>query len=318
MPALYATLSKLWVARIDKSLVATIDTYTYIAIVSEVVNEGLPPAAWVIIGDKSNRSFHSRLGLAHSLILSQCLLGLLLSMIFVASAHCFAEGFVPAGVRSASLTYVRISSFAAFSSAVETAVGSATRALDKPDVLLLISAAKFSINILLDLLFISKFHVGSSKPSVNAQASIRLACDLSSAFAGMICFLYATSFRLKFSREEQNATIPSLRALKMLLRPDIVTFIDYAVSNAFYLWLVHGIISKGFNYATAWSVFNTICWGFVMVPVQALEAASIAVSGHVWGHWRREIGAESRRSNIARKRLMSTSIPHLIYYLSSY
>lgn len=41
-PALYATLSKLWVANISTSLVATTDTYTYISVVAEVLNEGTP------------------------------------------------------------------------------------------------------------------------------------------------------------------------------------------------------------------------------------------------------------------------------------
>ena len=45
LPALYATLSKLWVANIDASRVATTDSYTYIGVVAEVLNEGLPRAA---------------------------------------------------------------------------------------------------------------------------------------------------------------------------------------------------------------------------------------------------------------------------------
>ncbi|KAJ0337271.1 hypothetical protein COL154_013404 [Colletotrichum chrysophilum] len=56
LPALYGTLSKLWVANIDSSLVVTTDAYTYIGVVAEVLNEGLPRAAWVIIGDKASRS----------------------------------------------------------------------------------------------------------------------------------------------------------------------------------------------------------------------------------------------------------------------
>ncbi|KAK6422619.1 hypothetical protein LTR95_016652 [Oleoguttula sp. CCFEE 5521] len=42
LPALYGTLSKLWVANIDSSLVVTTDAYTYIGVVAEVLNEGLP------------------------------------------------------------------------------------------------------------------------------------------------------------------------------------------------------------------------------------------------------------------------------------
>lgn len=311
MPALYSTLSKLWVANINTKLVATTDSYTYIGVVSEVINEGLPRAAWIIIGDKSARAFHSRLGLAHTLILFQALLGLLLSIIFVSSASTFAKGFVPAGTRSASLTYIRLSSFQCLSSAIETAVSSATRSLDKPDVPLIISSVKFAVNILLDLLVISKFHVGTLKPFVNTQASIRLACDVSSAFVGVIYFVYATTIRPQSSVEQKGATIPSLRGLKILLRPGIITFLESAIRNALYLWLVHGIVSMGSDYATAWGVFNTIRWGLVMVPVQALEATSLAFIGHAWGRWRREMGVESRKPKMSRRHLTGVVKPAL-------
>jgi hypothetical protein len=47
LPALYDTLSKLWVASIDSSLVVTTDIYTYIGVIAEVLNEGLPRAAFL-------------------------------------------------------------------------------------------------------------------------------------------------------------------------------------------------------------------------------------------------------------------------------
>ncbi|KAL9037210.1 MAG: hypothetical protein Q9180_003850 [Flavoplaca navasiana] len=312
LPALYGTLSKLWVANIDSSLVATTDSYTYIGVVSEVVNEGLPRAAWLIIGDKSTRSFHARLGLAHTLILFQSLFGLVLSIIFISIARSFAEGFVPEGVRAASLTYVRLSSFSALTSALETSVASATRALDKPDVPLIISSVKFAVNILLDLLIISKFHVGSLKPSINTQASIRLACDMCSAFVGLLYFVYATSIRSGLAATHTKALRPSRQALKVLLPPGTITFIESAIRNALYLWLVHGIVSMGSDYATAWSVFNTIRWGLVMVPVSALEATSLAFIGHAWGHWRREVGVENRKPKMARRQLIAVTRPALI------
>lgn len=68
LPALYNTLSKLWVANIDSSLVATTDAYTYIGVVVEVLNEGLPRAAWNVIGDRSNRSLAERHGISYTLI----------------------------------------------------------------------------------------------------------------------------------------------------------------------------------------------------------------------------------------------------------
>ena len=98
----------------------------YIGVVSEVINKSRPTAAWVIIGNKSGRTFHSRLSLAHTFILFQALLGLLLSIIFVSSASTFAKELVPAGMQSAILTYICLSSFQCLSSAIETAVSSAT------------------------------------------------------------------------------------------------------------------------------------------------------------------------------------------------
>jgi hypothetical protein len=95
LPALYGTLSKLWIANIDSSLVMTTDVYTYIGVVTEVLNGGLPRAAWVIIGDKSSRSLESRTGLAYTLIIFQGVLGLIMSVVFVSAAANFADGFVP-------------------------------------------------------------------------------------------------------------------------------------------------------------------------------------------------------------------------------
>lgn len=289
-------------------MVVTTDVYTYIGVVAEVLNEGLPRAAWVIIGDRSSRTFSSRLGLAHTLILFQMVLGLIMSIVFVSAASSFAKSFVPVEVRKASLTYVRISAFSALSSAIETAVSSSTRALDHPDIPLIISSAKFVINIVLDFLVISKFHVGSTKPTANLQASIRLACDMTSAFVGLGYFIYMMSIR-KLSRTMQESRIlkevrPSMRALGVLARPGFITFLESAIRNALYLWLISGIVSMGSEYATAWSVFTTIRWGLVMVPVQTMEATSLAFTGHVWGQWRRKVGLDVRKPKAERKDIL--------------
>lgn len=291
-------------ANIDTALVATTDSYTYIGVVAEVLNEGLPRAAWVIIGDASLRSWNARLRLAYTLILFQSLLGLLMSLVFVGAAKAFAQGFIPQGSRQASIVYVRLSAFAALSSAIETAVANATRALDKPDVPLVISGVKFIINIILDLLIISTFHVGSHKPSVNTQAAIRLACDLSAAAAGVLYFLFATQVRKSTSHDQHLSTQPTFKALGILLRPGIVTLTESAVRNALYLWLITGIVALGSNYATAWGVFNTIRWGLVMVPVSALEATALTFVGHAWGRWRKDSGVENRRPRMEKQSMI--------------
>ena len=225
-----------------------------------------------------------------------------MSIGFLAGAATFAKGFVPIEVRDTSLTYVRISTFSALSSAIEAAVAASTRALDKPDVPLVISTTKFAVNIMLDLLIISRFHVGSHQPTINMQAGIQLTCNMTAAFVGLGYFLWTTTrSSLRDYHPEGNDddysepinTHPSLRALLVLLRPGLLTLIESAIRNALYLWLVTTIVAVGSTYATAWGIFNTIRWGLVMVPVQALEATSLAFVGHRWGAWRREIGTNT-------------------------
>ncbi|EXJ74593.1 uncharacterized protein A1O5_02889 [Cladophialophora psammophila CBS 110553] len=313
LPALYNTLSKLWVANIDSSMVVTVDSYTYIGVVAEVINEGLPRAAWVIIGDKFSRSLPSRIELTQTLVLFQGIMGLVVSVIILGAAKQFAAGFVPEEVRRASLTYVRISSFSVFSAALEVAVTNAARALDHPDVPFLISATRFAINIVLDLLILSRFHVGSSKPTVNIQATIRLGCDFAAAFAGLAYFAFIVFGLRRKSSDLQGLPVPrsSLKALKVLLRPGVLTFAESAVRNTFYLWLVSNIVSMGADYATAWGTFNTIRWGLVMVPVQTLEATSNVFTGHKWGQWRKKVGIDLQKAKASWKQLRDIATPAL-------
>ncbi|KAG8831934.1 hypothetical protein FRC17_002339 [Serendipita sp. 399] len=300
LPALYGTLSKLWVANIDASQVVTTDVYTYIGVIVEVINEGLPRASWVIIGDKSSRTTSSRLQLAYTLIITQMILGLLLSIVFLSAATRLASAFVPEAVRDISLEYVRLSAFSALASATEYSVSLSTRALDRPDIPLLISSTKFLVNILLDLILISKFHVPSVVPTVKLQAIIRLTCDLISAFTGLAYFVYRNQKKYRHVEREEKLR-PSVSALKVLIRPGLFTFTESAIRNALYLWLIHGIISMSADYATAWGVFNTIRWGLIMVPVLALEASTLAFVGHRWGQWRAMSQLETRGVRATKK-----------------
>ena len=203
------TLSKYWIANIDSSLVVTTDAYTYIGVVVEVLNEGLPRASWNIIADKSNRSLTTRHALSYTLILFQAILGLIMSVVFVGAAHQFANAFVPEEVRGASLTYVRISAFSALSSTIEVAVAAGTRSLDKPDVPLLISSVKFGVNIVLDMILISKFHIRQVTPTVNTQAITQLACGMAASFAGLVYFLVTTK-RVLCVRSQSHSQCPSV------------------------------------------------------------------------------------------------------------
>ncbi|RMZ40413.1 hypothetical protein AFCA_004221 [Aspergillus flavus] len=308
LPALYRTLSKLWIANIDSSQVVTTDIYTYIGVIVQVLNDGFPRSAWLVIGDKSARSVTSRLSLSYTIIVVQTVLGTVMTGIFLAASNSLAAAFMPVEVRQTSLKYVRISSIAALSSALETAVSCCTRALDHPDVPLFISSTKFIVNIILDLLILSKVHPGSFQPTVNTQAWIRVACDMSSALCGLGYFLHLT-FKLQRSQPGTQRVKPSVEALKTLIRPSSYTFAESAIRNAIYLWLVSRIVLLGENYATAWGVFNTIRWGLVMVPVQALEQSTLTFVGHNWGVWRDRAGVEIRYPKATKSDIMDICRP---------
>ncbi|KAK6517435.1 hypothetical protein TWF281_004092 [Arthrobotrys megalospora] len=297
LPALYGTLSKLWVAQIDGSMVATTDAYTYIGVFAEVINEGLPRGVFTVIGDRSSRTLQSRINLTYTLLYTQSLLGLLLSVIFCGAASSFASTFVPPETRDASLTYIRISSFSTLFSAINAAVGAATRALDRPDIPLGINTVATFVNIILDLALISTVRAPGLKPTVNTQAGIRLACDGCGALAGVLYFIFTSKKALSSTPVSmKTATEPNSIALKQLVRAGVFTFTESAVRNALYLWLISNIVSMGNTYATAWGVFNTIRWGLIMVPVQALEASAVTFVGHKWGAWRNKVGKEVRRA----------------------
>lgn len=264
---------------------------------------------WSTIGD-ATVAYEHRLSLTYTLILVQSLVGLVLSVVICSAAPAFANGFVPPEVRRQSTTYVRISAFSALSSAMEAAVAASTRALDKPDVPLVVSAIKFAANICLDMLFISTFHVGSVEPTVDMQASIQLTCNLAAAFGGLVYFLARQMARKGPGRSGRAK--PSIRALWVLVPPGIPTLIESAVRNALYLWLIHTIVGLGALYATAWGVFNTIRWGLVMVPVSALEATTLTFVGHNWGAWKSR-ASESGDSSLPRlSELLGIARPALV------
>ncbi|UNI18613.1 hypothetical protein JDV02_004868 [Purpureocillium takamizusanense] len=253
---------------------------------AEVINEGLPRAAWSTIATRP--AGPARLSLAYTLLLCQTLLGFILALVLVSSSHSFTDAFVPELARAKSITYVRISSFSALSSAVEAAVAAASRALDQPDVPLILSSAKFAINIILDLLLISTFHVTPHDPTVEMQAGIQLTCNMVAALLGILYFVVTNASSGKDNGISSESAAPRYTALKILIRPGLITFAESAVRNVLYLWLVSTIVSLGSTYATAWGVFNTIRWGLVMVPVSALEATTLAFVGHAWGRCRRQ------------------------------
>jgi len=287
IPAVYGTLSKLWIANIDSSLVSTTDAYTYFSCVVEVLNEGLPRAAWSTIGsgditrDTAAELLH-RLSLTYTLISVQSLFGFLLSIVFLFAAPQFAGAFVPGKTRATSVKYLRILAFDSLASTLNTAVSLGTRALDKPDVPLLMSSVQTLIQIFLELALVSTVRVKGFNPTIHTIATIKLVCDLAGAAVGLVYFVYLAR-RTTAHMDTRTLKWFSYPSLKELFLPGRWTFTESAIRNAIYLWQIHGVVSMGQAYATAWGVFNTIRWGLIMVPVQALEATSNTFVGHRWG-----------------------------------
>ena len=90
---------------------------------------------------------------------------------------------------------------------------------------------------------------------MNTQAAIRLACDVAGSLTGLLFFL-KTSRRLIRANDlsfRKTAT-PSFASWLALARPGMYTFAESAFRNGLYLWLVHGVVALGQDYATAWGV----------------------------------------------------------------
>jgi hypothetical protein len=87
--------------------------------------------------------------------------------------------------------------------------------------------------------------------------------------------------------------------------------LESAIRNALYLWLVSGVVAMGLVYTTAWSVFNTIRWGLIMVPIQALEATALTFVGHRWGAFRNSVGMNNRRSTASKRQIYNIVSPAL-------
>ncbi|KAF8544711.1 hypothetical protein BDD12DRAFT_872447 [Trichophaea hybrida] len=313
LPGLYNTLSKLWLAEVDPGAISIAETYNYIGIVVEVINEGLPRASYKVIGDKSRRTRSQRIGISIAMVLFQLCLGLLMSIIICSAAPAFTKSFVPKEVRSKSVEYVRIGAFSAFFSAMDVSVSACTRALDRPDVPLLISTVKTGINIILDILFVSRYRVSKGTATVNVQGIIRLCCDASGALIGLLYFIYISGL-IPFRRfEAGDSRKPNFAGLMLMVKPGSYTFVESAVRNALYMWLITGIVSLGNVYNTAFTIFNAIRWGLVMVPVYALEVTSLTFVGHAWGAFKARCRRQRHATNhdlllITRPALLSSLI----------
>ncbi|TVY82521.1 hypothetical protein LSUE1_G003878 [Lachnellula suecica] len=304
-PALHVILSKLLVGHIDPNQVATTKLYTWMSVAGLVLNDGLPRAAWTVIGDDTTRSRHSRISLSYTLILFQVVFGIAVSGILMASAERNAvspSATVSGGMSKTSLAYVRYDAMSALTSAIEIGVFNSARALDHPEIPMLVNFVKFSLNMILDVTVMSQYGTLVHQPSMINQAAINMTCDLASAALGLWYFKRVTT---KYTKERTTATTgpngwkaidkskarPCYASLKVLFQHGIWTFIESAIRNLILVYLMIGLTTalKTEN-ATAWNAFRDIRLGMLLVPLQALETSTLTFVGHAWGEWRKEVG----------------------------
>lgn len=118
-------------------------------VIVECFNEGLPRGVWWISHSRpfdiladiqrsvtTNRTslpIATRLTQVLTLITIQTILGLLITIAFIAAAPSFVGAFVPGEVQAVSVQYIRISSGSLMTGMLEVAVNLGTRALDHPE-----------------------------------------------------------------------------------------------------------------------------------------------------------------------------------------
>lgn len=263
---------------------AVTDTFNYLGIIAEALNEGLPKAAWRTIANRRDWRTDERYGMANTLILVQSCLALILMVATCSGAARFAQGFVPAAIRAQSLSYIRLTSVSTACSMVNAGLSSSARGLDHPDIPLLLAVVKTVVNIILDLLLLSPFRPFQSHPTVNTQAIVRACCDLGATSISIVAFVIKQK---RESRQEARwraakANV-SVFALKSIGKVGVWYQIEALPRTAVSLWLLSLIISQGSRWATAYGVFFTIRIGFGFVPLLAIEASCQTYTGHAWG-----------------------------------
>lgn len=105
-------------------------------------------------------------------------------------------------------------------------------------------------------MFLSTFRIHTKhRPTLNTQAGIRLACDAAGSIAGLVYFL-GSARKVVRSNDGvlRQAMVPRYAAWLSLAKPGASTFAESAFRNGLYLWLIHGVVALGRDYATAWGV----------------------------------------------------------------
>lgn len=259
-----------------------------VMIASNVLDEGLPRAAWLVIGDRSSRGFAERLGLTYSLVSVQAVLGL------VVSVGLYFTGF----------NYDWYA-FTTLFRTIDVAIANAARALDRPDVPLVMSAVAFTGNVLFDYLLRHRANNADYVPWEIAQG-ISFGVSALSTVVGLAYLLW--TFRSGNGAIIQRESRPSFKALKVLALSGLPFVIDSLTRNLFQQAGFYSSIITGARYY-GWGIFETFRRGVEDAVPDALQYTSLAFIGHAWGEWRKRSQADKVQPRARRADLQGLSSP---------
>lgn len=78
---------------------------------------------------------------------------------------------------------------------------------------------------------------------MNTQALICMAYDLSSEISGLASFLYMARKMQQQADGTEEKPRMGFQSLRILIRPGVWTFLESALRNAIYLWLISGMVA---------------------------------------------------------------------------
>lgn len=310
LPASLTTLSKTWLPRTDSSHIGTSNEFQCLDFTSKLLNEGVPRAAWIVIGDTASRTYSERLRLTHTLMLFQLVISFVVFLLFSMLADLFVTPGLSDENHGRTLAYVRLIAGSMIPSAVETALVISSRALDRPDIPLVISFTNYILNIILGV------HLGAILPAekwganadLTTQTELTLLCNILSLLAGLAYYVYSAIFR-SHNLLSTSRLRPGLASLSALWQPGMNTLLESLLRNLLSIFATSSIGSMRLLHASSWLIFTDLRWGLLMAPTRAFEAAALTHVAHNWSQLHAQAGLAAERVRISWGRVRLITQP---------
>lgn len=314
LPALYSTLSIMWVANIDCSSVQLTQTYTYLQTINEAITEA-GRSCYNVIGDFTNRSRIQKFSLMNTLVSILVIMSFIIVIVISGARVSFVDNFTNGSAHSTAVVYVVIAAWAMFMNTISTLISGCLRSMGYFNLTMYASIIKKSLNIFLDFALISKVRVGWITPTVVTTGWIRFGCEaVAMVFILLVTLLEqwrelkkrdggssSTSSEVARGAVEWKLLTPSYRNIHVLSSAPVYCFLKSAYRNMIYLILQHNIIQVRPKYVTAFGNFSTIRWGIIMVINQTFEAVFEVFIASVWGDMRKNVIFEDAKGHSRSK-----------------